>query len=97
MGKKAAAVEEGPLTPWFVDGVAWLGMADFDDRVLAWLQSVPDGANSITRDADGESVPFIVTWLWNSPDAKGSLPGWEFKTIGAARKRFISEVAKAGA
>ena len=89
--------DDGPVTPWFVDGVAWHGMFDADDRVLAWLGSVPDGANTITRDADGEPAPFVVVWLWNvDGDSKGSPGGgWEYQSAAAARKRFVAEVAKA--
>jgi hypothetical protein len=88
--------EDGLTLPWFADGVAWHGMVDFDDRVLAWLGSVSDGADAIKRTADGKVVPFIVLWLWNQPDAVGDPGGgWEYKTAAAARKRFVAEVAKA--
>ena len=97
----ARAVEEDPdppLVPYLTDGVAFHGMYDAGDgRVLAWLASEPGGANVIMRKDGGDPVPFIVTWLWNEPAAnEGSPgPGWEYRSVHAARRRFASEVAQA--
>ena len=94
--------EDGPLLPLTIGaddstGIQCRGLFDAGDgRVLIWFGSDPDGGDVITRNADGQVVPFIVVWQWDEVDAKGSPGGgWEYQTAKAARTRFVREIAQA--